>query len=134
LFCVKIDSLVTKYVGLTACFEKLIWQKDRVLLDDLVFRLEPFPREEGWDEDYFRFYKDKIILDQYEAFWRSVEPFKVHNMLEFGIWDGGSLALWFECLRPAKLMLLSGAISARRFFATTNRLVYLERSEHYRNR
>lgn len=85
-------------------FEKLIWQNDRVLFDDLVFRLEPFPREEGWDEDYFRFYKDKITLDQYDAFWRSVEPFKIRNMLEFGIWNGGSLALWFECLQPAKLV------------------------------
>ena len=85
-------------------FENLNWQTDRVLLNGLVFRLEPFSREQGWNEDYFRFYKNKQILDQYESFWQSVDKFRPQNVVELGIWDGGSLALWFECLQPQKLV------------------------------
>lgn len=49
-------------------FDRLIWQPDRMLLDDLVFRLEYY-RSDDWEGgDHFRFYKIKGLVDQYEAF------------------------------------------------------------------
>jgi hypothetical protein len=85
-------------------FENLNWETDRILLNGLVLRLEPFPSDEDWNEDYFRFYKDKQILDEYERFWLSAGQFRPQNMVELGIWDGGSIALWFECWQPKKLV------------------------------
>lgn len=41
-------------------FDKLVWQKDRMLLDELVFRLEHY-KNDHWElgEDCFSFYKTK---------------------------------------------------------------------------
>jgi len=37
-------------------FNRLVWQRDRMLLDDLVFRLEHY-RSADWNGgDHFRFY------------------------------------------------------------------------------
>jgi hypothetical protein len=86
-------------------FENLTWQPDRMLLDDLVFRLEPF-QDQDWDlgENCFRFYKTKGLMDDYARLWSWKRDFQPTAMLELGIWDGGSTAMWFECFRPQKLV------------------------------
>jgi len=87
-------------------FERLIWQPDRMLLGDLVFRLE-HTRDDRWDlgERCFRFYKTRALIDQYERFWSS-RSFRPRHMLEIGIWDGGGAAFWQEHLKPEKLSAL----------------------------
>jgi len=84
-------------------FERLRWEPDRALLDDLVLRLEPSD-EAAWqgDSDYFRFYKNRQLVEQFDHFW-STTSFRPRHMLEVGIWDGGSTAFWFELLRPERL-------------------------------
>lgn len=84
-------------------FEKLIWQQDRVLLNDLVFRMEHY-KSEDWNlgENCFVFYKTKELIDQYEEFWTSRKNFRPRSMLELGLWDGGSVAFWFEYFHPEK--------------------------------
>lgn len=86
-----------------ADFERLVWQPDRMLLDDLVFRLEHF-RDDSWElgDECFRFYKLKALVDQYEAFWSLHASLALDNLFELGIWDGGSVAFWSEVLRPRK--------------------------------
>ena len=83
-------------------FDKLIWHEDRIQCGDLVFRLEP-KKDNSWDlgDQCLLFYKDKPLVDQYER-WFSAADRPRKNILELGIWDGGSTALWFECLRPTK--------------------------------
>jgi hypothetical protein len=73
-------------------FENLVWESDRVLLGDLVFRLEHY-KNERWElgENCFHFFKTKGLVDQYERFWRIRRDFKPRNVLELGIWDGGAL-------------------------------------------
>jgi SAM-dependent methyltransferase len=85
-------------------FEQAVWKADRMELGGLLFRLEQ-ARQEDWDggADYFRFYKLKGIVDEYESFFRR-NRVAAKNVLELGMWDGGSLAFWFEGLNPTKLV------------------------------
>jgi hypothetical protein len=83
-------------------FGKLVWQSDRMLLDDLVFRLE-LNKDDRWNlgDACFHFYKWQEIVDEFAA-WFGHNDCPSDNLFELGIWDGGSIAFWFECLRPRK--------------------------------
>jgi predicted O-methyltransferase YrrM len=87
-------------------FERLTWQSDRALLGDLVFRIEQ-AKDDRWElgEDCFSLYKNRQLIDQFERFW-STTAFRPRRMLEIGIWDGGSTALWYETLRPERLVAI----------------------------
>lgn len=84
-------------------FDRLIWRDDRVLLDDLVFRLQ-HTRDDAWElgEECFVFYKVRPLVEQYARFWATRPEFRPRNVLELGLWDGGSLAFWFELFQPNK--------------------------------
>ncbi len=86
-------------------FKRMKWQEDRMVLNDLVFRLEHF-KNDDWDQgnECFQFYKVKELMDQYEAFFKGKEGFVARNILEIGMWDGGSLVLWSELFSPMKLV------------------------------
>jgi cephalosporin hydroxylase len=85
-------------------FNRLIWQSDRMLLDDLVFRLEHY-RSDDWEGgDHFRFYKIKKLVDQYQAFFSLQPSYHPPRLLELGIWDGGSTVFWNEILHPHKIV------------------------------
>lgn len=88
-------------------FEKLVWRRDRMVLEGLVFRLQHF-RSDDWElgEECFVFYKDKKLIDQYARLWNHGPPRPIGTMMELGIYDGGSAAFWFECLRPEKLIAI----------------------------
>jgi len=83
--------------------KRLIWQRDRVRLDDIVFRLE-LAKSDDWDlgDRCFVFYKTKELVDQYLQFWSSREGLPTEHILEIGIYDGGSVAFWFENFQPRK--------------------------------
>jgi methyltransferase family protein len=83
--------------------EKLKWQRDRVFLDDLVFRLE-YTKNDDWDlgNRCFMFYKSKELVDQYLQFWNLRGRFPIEHIVEIGIHDGGSVVFWFEHFRPKK--------------------------------
>jgi hypothetical protein len=84
-------------------FERLEWRDDRILLDDLVFRLQ-HRANDAWDlgEECVVFYKGKKLVDQYAAFFARRPDLRVDHLLELGIFGGGSMVFWFECLRPLK--------------------------------
>ena len=84
-------------------FGKLIWKPDRMLLDDLVFRLQHYASD-NWElgNECFLFCKIKYLVDQYAKFWSLRENFPARNILELGMWDGGSIAFWFEYFNPDK--------------------------------
>ncbi|HEX3464167.1 MAG TPA: glycoside hydrolase family 99-like domain-containing protein [Candidatus Elarobacter sp.] len=85
-------------------FERLIWEPERAVLGELVFRLERSGAGvPPGDEDAFRLYKNRALIEQYERFW-STTSFRPRHVLEIGIWDGGSTALWYEMLRPDKIV------------------------------
>jgi hypothetical protein len=84
-------------------FDRLIWKPDRMLLDDLVFRLEHY-RSDAWDggDDHFLFYKTKELVDQYKLFFEHYSTKHVTRLFELGVFDGGSTVFWNELLRPSK--------------------------------
>jgi len=84
-------------------FENLVWQKDRMLMGDLVFRLEQGASDE-WEllDECFVFYKGRELINQYQSFFTNRQAFRAQNILELGLWDGGSAVFWFECLQPRK--------------------------------
>jgi hypothetical protein len=86
-------------------FEKVIWKEDRALLGNLVFRLEHH-RNEQWElgQGCFRFYKIKLLIDQYQRAFARRPGWRPRHVLELGMWDGGSLAFWFELLQPEKMI------------------------------
>jgi predicted O-methyltransferase YrrM len=84
-------------------FERIEWRADRMLLGDLVFRLQGRANDD-WElgEECLVFYKGKRLVDQYAAFFASHPDQRTDNLLELGIFGGGSMAFWLECLRPRK--------------------------------
>ncbi len=87
-------------------FNRLVWQRDRMLLDDLVFRLEHY-RSADWNGgDHFRFYKVKELVDQYANFFSRRSDFRPERVMELGTFDGGSTAFWYELFGPQKHVAL----------------------------
>jgi hypothetical protein len=85
-------------------FEQIDWKEDRALLGSLVFRLEHY-LSDRWElgDRCFRFYKIKPLIDQYEQAFAKRPDWRPQHVLEIGMWDGGSLAFWFDLLRPEKM-------------------------------
>lgn len=87
-------------------FDKLIWSDDKMIFNDLVFRIE-HTKNDNWDSDenHFIFYKIKTLIDQYDTYFKENQSnFAPKNVLELGMWDGGSAAFWNEILKPNKLV------------------------------
>jgi cephalosporin hydroxylase len=84
-------------------FDRLVWKPDRMLLDDLVFRLEHFWSND-WDggADYFRFFKTKELVNLYKAFFLHYPEFQPSRIFELGTFDGGSAVFWYELFHPSK--------------------------------
>jgi hypothetical protein len=89
--------------ALPAVFDQMIWLPDRMLLDGLVFRLEHF-QNENWElgTSCFRFYKTRRLMEEFGRFFAMRPSFQPRNFFELGIWHGGSIAMWYEWLKPHK--------------------------------
>lgn len=91
-------------------FDELVWKDGRLHLGDLVFYLKlsrPLPNDEDTRE--LRLAKERRVIEQYAAYWQDRSPRQQGNLLELGIYDGGSVAFWNEILRPAKHVAIDGA-------------------------
>lgn len=89
--------------GAPSGFEKVVWSDGCLLLDDLVFRIDDHRPHDG--AEYFDLYKSKPLIEQFATFVERVD-LRAGNVVELGIWDGGSAALWFEVLQPDKLVAI----------------------------
>src|SRR5437660_8952537 len=76
------------------------WEAERVCVGDLVFRLTLGP-DAGLTprDDCFELMKSRTLMEEYERFFASIAD-RPQRVLELGIRDGGSVALWNELLRP----------------------------------
>jgi len=85
-------------------FEKLNWENDRVVIGDFTFSLG-ISKPENFDkgDECFVLWKNKAILDEYKTYF-SINNKQSNNVLELGMWDGGSTALWYELLRPKRIV------------------------------
>jgi|SRR5215213_6682272 len=92
-------------------FESLKWTDDGLMLGDLIFRIEQSQMEScSVRDNCFMLFKTRGIIEQYASFfqkrWPSGTGEQVKNIVELGIWDGGSLVLWNEYFRPKKYVAL----------------------------
>lgn len=89
-------------------FEQLRWDDDsRAHLDDLVFVMEePGTTARQAGRDCFRLYKTRRYFARYERFWAERSDFAARNIVELGIWDGGSVAIWYHHFHPEKLVAI----------------------------
>lgn len=84
-------------------FKKLKWYTDKMILNNINFRLPSDQIKDAESGDNcFIFRKTKRLIDQYERFWLSKSRFKPKNIIEIGIYDGGSIVFWFEYFHPDK--------------------------------
>jgi SAM-dependent methyltransferase len=92
---------------MTTIFDRLLWQDERILIDDLVFYLDRDKKKsKDLVQDGFMLLKPPRLLEQYKAIWRHRSATPIANILELGIYDGGSIAFWFELLKPDKYVAL----------------------------
>ncbi len=86
-------------------FDRCVWKRDRMLLDNLTFRLEHF-RNDDWDggDDYFLLFKSKELIDVYKDYFLHHPEFHPIRIFELGTFDGGSTVFWNEIIHPNKLV------------------------------
>lgn len=86
-------------------FDRLEWNKDHMRIAELLFRLEHC-RSDNWTlgDKYFNLYKVKPLFDQYAKLFEQRKWYQAQNILELGMWDGGSLVIWNEVFSPAKIV------------------------------
>lgn len=84
-------------------FDRLVWKADDcMLLDDLVFRVMHHKTGDWSGGEHFIFYKIQELVDQYHHYFQRRSDFRPRNVLELGIFDGGSIAFWHELFKPEK--------------------------------
>jgi len=84
-------------------FEQLAWQDDRILLGGLVFHLD---QDKADLENGILLQKPVRLLRQYMEMWQQQTAARTKNVMELGIYGGGSIAFWFELLQPDKYVAL----------------------------
>jgi hypothetical protein len=86
-------------------FSQIAWHSDRAVLNGWTFRLD-YGDISNWnpEEPCFKFLKVKWMIDQYAKLWSLRPDFRPRNIVEIGIYDGGSIAFWNEILKPEKIV------------------------------
>lgn len=84
-------------------FNSIQWFPNRMTFRNYNFRLEHY-KDIKWEHDdsYFTFYKVKDLVDEYENYFGRLGDFRCTNLLEIGVFQGGSMPFWNEILQPDK--------------------------------
>lgn len=87
-------------------FDNLLWLPDRLIIRDLVFRLVDNRNDETWDlgENCLALIKSPKLLNSYAEFFKRRPAAEARNIVDIGMYAGGSIALWNEIFRPDKLI------------------------------
>ena len=89
--------------------DALDWRDDRVVLHDIVLRLQHSSGARDGNERSLSFFKTRQLVDEYRKFFAAHPDFEPRWIFELGIWDGGSTVFWYEVLRPDKLVAVDRA-------------------------
>ncbi len=98
--------------------EKCQWHSNRMIFENYLFRLEHF-KEEPWafGDAYFVFYKVKELVEEYGEYFERISDFECSNLLEIGIFQGGSMPFWNEIFKPGKHIGIDlREVNASRYF------------------
>ncbi|MEP6910007.1 MAG: hypothetical protein ABI896_06190, partial [Actinomycetota bacterium] len=87
--------------------KRFVFAERELRIDDLVFRLGADFKYDAWKsapEGCFLMFKGQRLLESFDAYFGSRREFRPQNIVEIGIWDGGSTAYWFEYFKPQKIV------------------------------
>jgi len=84
-------------------FDRIEWQSDKFRLAGLTFYFQYALKDANEAVDGFVFHKTRPLVEEYADFF-ATHPGSYSNILELGIWGGGSVVFWNECLSPDKLV------------------------------
>lgn len=90
-------------------FDKLSYESDYLKIDNFTFSLGS--QKSDSCEDCFILWKDKGLIGQYKEFFSSYDK-SITNVLELGLWQGGSTVFWSEVLEPKKVVGLDNSGNA----------------------
>jgi SAM-dependent methyltransferase len=81
------------------------WEEERVTRDGVSLALtDPRQSDAVTDDHTLQIYKSIGLLEQYGEFFRRHRDEEFNSIVEIGIWNGGSVALWNEVFRPTSLV------------------------------
>jgi len=83
-------------------FQNMQWSADRAEFHGVSFQIESASASASGQDDHFKFYKTRELVDQYQLHFARQERRPMTNVFELGIYDGGSTAFWVEALKPQK--------------------------------
>ena len=86
---------------------QLRWSEDNSYfhLGDFCFAVVPMQASNlalTPGQNCFGFHKGRALVEEYLDFFRQHSPAGCNNIVELGLFDGGSIPFWFELLQPAK--------------------------------
>jgi len=97
--------------SLSSVLDETCWDGPTLKLGDVEF--ETGHRDwADWKHDQRRFFlmKPPNLLKAYARFWRGrAMP---RNVIELGVWEGGSAAFWFEAFAPEKYVAIDRLVRA----------------------
>ena len=86
--------------------EDLLWDESERSFELNGLRFVTVHGGGGYDEwvpgsNSLLFYKTRALVEQYLDYFASLsDPPRGGKLLELGLYDGGSVPFWFECLEP----------------------------------
>jgi cephalosporin hydroxylase len=84
-------------------FDRIVWGDFGLEVNGLTFRARGDHAHDAWrDSENFLLYKSPAGISLYDNLWRRFPRFDPKNVVELGVWEGGSVAFWFEWLQPKK--------------------------------
>ena len=87
-----------------ASIDALDLRDDRIVLEDIVLRMQTAPASPELEAQSIAFFKTRAFVDAYRAFFAARPDFAARRIFELGIWDGGSVVFWNEVFRPERLV------------------------------
>lgn len=84
-------------------FSRITWDSDRgPRIGDIVFDLQALGQARDSGERGVVLYKEPAYIRTYADWWPA--GFAPRNILELGLWAGGSVVFWMELLRPERFV------------------------------
>jgi hypothetical protein len=83
----------------------MVWRGDTLDWRGRTFLLEN-PAAPRSGADGLILWKTPGLIEQYRRFWAHHADFRAPQVVELGLWKGGSVVFWLEALHPTRLLAL----------------------------
>jgi cephalosporin hydroxylase len=92
--------------------EQARWDGSTLHLGDVEFEVRGKYKWDEWDHRHGRFLlmRPRGLIERYARFWSTRT--RPRNVVELGIWEGGSAVFWFEAFAPEKYVAIDRLVRA----------------------